>query len=87
MFTTIHEIVFHGKGGFDWHTVYNMPIWLRNLTFIKIQNFYKEQNEASKGNPEKSWVDPSMKSKAKKENKKITPPSFAKSKSTRTSYK
>lgn len=54
---------------------------------MKIQNFYKEQNESSKGNPEKSWVDPSMKSKAKKEDKKITPPSFVKSKSTRTSYK
>jgi hypothetical protein len=39
------------------------------------------------GNPEKSWVDPKMKNKAKQETQKITPPSFLKSKPSRTSYK
>ena len=38
-------MVFHGKGGYDWHTVYNMPIWLRKYTFSQIQNFYKEEKE------------------------------------------
>ena len=42
----IHEIVFHGKGGFDWGTVYNMPVWLRNFTFNKIKLFYDEQKRA-----------------------------------------
>ena len=46
IFTQIHEIVFHGKGGYDWHTVYNMPIWLRRFTFNQIQKHYNEEKEA-----------------------------------------
>ena len=87
VFMTLHEIVFHGNGGYDWDTVYNMPIWLRKFTFLKIKEFYEEQNQTMKGNPEKSWVDPKMKNKAKQETQKITPPSFLKSKPSRTSYK
>jgi hypothetical protein len=45
IFTQIHEICFHGKGGYDWNTVYDMPIWLRRFTFNKIQGFYKEEKE------------------------------------------
>lgn len=48
LFKQIHEIVFHGKGGYDWNTIYNMPIWLRKFTFTQIQNFYKEEEEAIK---------------------------------------
>lgn len=48
LFRQIHEIVFHGKGGYDWQTVYNMPIWLRKYTFKLIQDFYKEEEEALK---------------------------------------
>jgi len=44
IFTQIHQIVFHGKGGYDWHTVYNMPIWLRRFTFNQISKYYEEQN-------------------------------------------
>jgi len=47
MFGMIHDIVYHGNGGFDWHTVYNMPIWLRKFTFNKILDFLKQKNEAS----------------------------------------
>lgn len=43
MFTQIHEIVFHGKGGYNYSTVYNMPIWLRNFTFQKINEFYEKE--------------------------------------------
>jgi len=46
MFSQIHEIVFHGKGGYDYDTVYNMPIWLRKYTFQKLNTFYEKQNEA-----------------------------------------
>ena len=45
IFTQIHEIVFHGHGGYDWETVYNMPIWLRKFTFNKIKEFYDNQNK------------------------------------------
>lgn len=37
--------MFHGKGGYTYDTVYNMPIWLRNFTFNKINDFYIKQNE------------------------------------------
>ena len=47
IFSIIHEIVFHGQGGYDWHTVYNMPIWLRNFTFRKLEEYYKKQDEAN----------------------------------------
>tara|TARA_A100001015_G_C14651804_1_gene579505 strand:+ start:401 stop:631 length:231 start_codon:yes stop_codon:yes gene_type:complete len=43
----IHEIVFHGQGGYDWHTIYDMPIWLRNFTFKKLEEHYKKQEEAN----------------------------------------
>jgi hypothetical protein len=47
LFTQIHEIVFHGQGGYDWETVYNMPIWLRKFTFKKLQEYYDKQNQSS----------------------------------------
>jgi hypothetical protein len=54
LFTQIHEIVFHGKGGYDYNIIYNMPIWLRNFTFHKINEFYEKENkmyeDAKKGN-------------------------------------
>lgn len=51
LFKQIHEIVFHGKGGYSWNEVYNMPIWLRRFTFKEIQEFYqKEQEEYNKIN-------------------------------------
>ena len=46
LFSQIHQIVFHGNGGYDWHTVYNMPIWLRRFTFNEIKKHFEEENEA-----------------------------------------
>jgi len=45
LFTQIHNIVFHGNGGYDWFTIYNMPIWLRKFTFHEINEYNKSQNE------------------------------------------
>jgi hypothetical protein len=53
LFKQIHEIVFHSKGGYDWNTIYNMPLWLRKFTFIQIQNYYKEEQEAIKNQGKK----------------------------------
>ena len=47
IFSQIHEIVFNGKGGYDWNTIYNMPIWLRTFTFNKLKEFYDKENEAA----------------------------------------
>jgi len=41
-------MVFHGGGGYDWHTIYEMPIWLRTFTFNLLEEYYdklKEQQE------------------------------------------
>jgi hypothetical protein len=53
LFKQIHEIVFHGKGGYDWNTIYNMPVWLRKFTFTQIQNYYKEEQESIKNQGKK----------------------------------
>lgn len=58
LFGQIHEICFHGQGGYDWNTVYNMPIWLRTFTFNKMREYYDKQNEESK-KAEKSWTNKS----------------------------
>ena len=46
LFQNIHDIVFHGNGGFDYYTIYNMPIWLRKFTFNQIQEHFKKEKEA-----------------------------------------
>ena len=44
----IHQIVFYGKGGYDFQSVYSLPIWLRKYTFSEIQKHYEAEAEASK---------------------------------------
>jgi len=46
IFSQIHQIVFHGNGGYTWNDVYNMPIWLRKFTFQEIKDFFDKKNEA-----------------------------------------
>jgi len=65
IFTQIHEICFHGNGGYDWNTIYNMPIWLRKFTFNKIQEYHNEEtkkmNNAKNSGKQKSLIDSSGK--------------------------
>lgn len=49
LFRQIHEIVFYGKGGYDFDTVYNLPIWLRNYIYHCISEHYEKEAEAIKG--------------------------------------
>jgi hypothetical protein len=63
LFSQIHEIIFHGKGGFDYYTIYNMPIWLRKFTHSQIRKYYEEEKEAydsasTTGNGKTSLVGP-----------------------------
>ena len=46
MFAMIHDVVYHGNGGFDWNTVYHMPIWLRRFTYNRIASYVKDNNDA-----------------------------------------
>jgi hypothetical protein len=54
IFNQIHQICFHGQGGYDWNTVYNMPIWLRKFTFSEIKNYHEEQAESIKNSTKNS---------------------------------
>lgn len=64
VFNSIHEILFHGQGGYDYDTVYNMPIWLRKFTFNKLKDWYNKKNEKKESqanqidmvNPDKSKI-------------------------------
>jgi hypothetical protein len=72
LFRTIHEIVFYGRGGYQWGEVYNFPIWLRRITHNFIVEYVGKENEAQKssnstGKPQGSkttstttmdWVNP-----------------------------
>ncbi|MDB4414523.1 hypothetical protein N9034_00395 [bacterium] len=42
----IHQILFHSKGGYDYPSVYNMPIWLRKFTYSEIKDFYAEEKKS-----------------------------------------
>tara|TARA_R110000851_G_scaffold206936_1_gene358940 strand:- start:380 stop:598 length:219 start_codon:yes stop_codon:yes gene_type:complete len=50
----VHDLVFHGGGGFQHSEVYNMPTWLRRFHIQKINEYNKQQNDeremAQKGN-------------------------------------
>ena len=75
-------MVFHGQGGYDYGTVYNMPIWLRKFTHSRIKEHYKKVQEKTKKS-EESWVKGSAKNQARKNSQKINPPRYI----TRTSKK
>ena len=47
LFNQIHEILFYGKGGYDFETIYNMPLWLRRFTYNKIYEHYETKNTKS----------------------------------------
>jgi len=59
LFKQIHEILFYGKGGYDFETVYTMPIWLRKFTFKLISDYYDEQNksDSSGGDSSSTQID------------------------------
>lgn len=46
LWTQIHDLVYHGGGGFIHSEVYNMPIWLRKFHIQSINNFNKKEQEA-----------------------------------------
>ena len=66
---------FHGKGGYDWFSVYNIPIHHRKFIYHQMEEFYKKQNNQDKG--EKSWNDPKIKERFKND-QKLHPPDFFK---------
>lgn len=39
--------MYYGNGGYDYDTVYNMPIWLRKFTFNELKKIYSQKTESS----------------------------------------
>ena len=46
LFKTLHDLVFHCGGGYDYYNVYNMPIWLRKFTVNRIIEFRQEEKKS-----------------------------------------
>jgi hypothetical protein len=72
IFNQIHEIVFHGQGGYSYDVIYNMPIWLRVYTFNKLKEWY---NQSNTNKNEDSWTQGNVKEEASK-NKKVQVPTY-----------
>jgi len=45
IFDQIHQIVFHGNGGYSFTEVYELPIHLRKYIFHQIKEHYDKQNK------------------------------------------
>ena len=46
LFNQLHDIVFHGKGGYSFETVYEFPIWLRKFVHRSMIEYYESENKA-----------------------------------------
>lgn len=86
LFTQIHNIVYHGNGGYDFGTIYNMPIWIRKFTFKQIDDYIKDVNkktqQAQKGG-KKNLLNPKTGKISAPKFNKSNPKKFLK----RSSYK
>lgn len=48
VYQEVHELTYHGGGGFTYSEVYNMPIYLRRFSLKKINDYIKAKNQAEK---------------------------------------
>ena len=65
IFREIHDLVYHGGGGFIHSEIYNMPIWMRRYHIEKINEFIRKQEEELKkqktlNNPNKKVIGPNI---------------------------
>ena len=45
-YNEVHDLVYHGGGGYSYSEVYNMPIYLRRYSITRINNYLKDKKEA-----------------------------------------
>mgnify|MGYP000440977782 CR=1 FL=1 len=45
LFRQIHDICFHGQGGYNFNEVYEFPIWLRNFVHRSMVEYYEKENK------------------------------------------
>ncbi len=67
--------MFYGQGGYDYNTIYNMPVWLRQFTYKKILEHYEKKNNASQTNTVEESIK-SMKSAGAVNSPKVNVPSY-----------
>lgn len=57
LFTQLHDICFHGKGGYIFSEVYEFPIWLRKFVHRSMIDFYENENkQAEKASGKQSLI-------------------------------
>ena len=49
----IFSLCYHGKGGFSWDDVYNLPIHLRRFYIQQVSKAIEERNKAERGESKK----------------------------------
>jgi len=76
LFSQIHEILFHGQGGYDYETVYNMPLWLRRFTYNKIYEFYENKNSKNQKDTVQESIKNMKAAGATANSTKIQPPTY-----------
>jgi len=55
----VHDLIYHGRGGFPYDTVYNMPIIYRRYHIQKIQEYLDKKAEAEEKAMNKTTSSPS----------------------------
>jgi hypothetical protein len=46
VYNEVHDLVYHGGGGYSYSEVYNMPIYLRRYSITRINNYLRDKKEA-----------------------------------------
>jgi len=50
LFLQIHDVCFWGQGGYDFDTVYNLPIWLRKFILSQLKEHYDKSRPNDEAN-------------------------------------
>jgi hypothetical protein len=54
LFLQIHDICFWSQGGYDFNTVYNLPIWIRKFVLVQLKSHYDKDSNNDEANYKKS---------------------------------
>ena len=46
VYNEVHDLTYHGGGGFTYSEVYNMPIYLRRYSIRRVNEHLEKQKEA-----------------------------------------
>jgi hypothetical protein len=54
LFLQIHDICFWSQGGYDFNTVYHLPVWIRKFVLTQLKAHYDKTNNNDEANYHKS---------------------------------